>query len=151
MFCPNCSTRLSDDASFCTGCGTALLEQEAIYEAEPVRDAPVESFDPQRERMHGTPPCPKCGSYDVLYQEETHGLTPAKGHGSWVAILVLVGIAGIGSGIPYCIFFGIAALLGGIYLAYRLYSKRARALVGHCRFCGADSIINEAPENYEWN
>ena len=39
MFCPNCGTKLPDEAAFCANCGEKL--QAAPVQKEPVMDEPV--------------------------------------------------------------------------------------------------------------
>jgi hypothetical protein len=58
MFCPNCGTKLDDDAVFCTSCGVRLAQDQASEQtaSEPVwQDAPVQEPASQEVWQSGAP------------------------------------------------------------------------------------------------
>ena len=53
MFCPNCGSKLPDDARFCGSCGTRLQADQPSPKPVPVTPKPTPAPKPQKEKKKG--------------------------------------------------------------------------------------------------
>ncbi|NLA77705.1 MAG: zinc-ribbon domain-containing protein, partial [Clostridiales bacterium] len=64
MFCKNCGSNISDNATFCSGCGQKVEAEHPVVQApppEPVQEGPKFCPGCGRKQESSVKFCPECG------------------------------------------------------------------------------------------
>lgn len=113
MFCPNCGTKLADDAMFCANCGTPTGVSKQPIPQQPVQQQPIPQQPVQPQPMPQQPvqqqPIPQQPTYaQPVYQQPTYAQPvyqqqPVKRGKGKLIVALIGGVAVVAAIVVACI------------------------------------------------